>query len=130
MILVKNYLPSLLIFMNLLMLNKLFANVVKLFHLEIIIKLQILKDIQRVKIVIFFVNNQPCIKTQQYFSCENLVGGDITIHIIPQDVVYFLGIQSYSNLNSNLILLDNESFFIYNYFNMPNTQNLLSRIFN
>ena len=78
----------------------------------------------------FFVNNQPCIKTQQYFSCENLVGGDITIHIIPQDVVYFLGIQSYSNLNSNLILLDNESFFIYNYFNMPNTQNLLSRIFN
>ena len=49
----QNYLPSLLIFMNLLMLNKLFANVVKLFHLEIIIKLQILKDIQRVKIVIF-----------------------------------------------------------------------------
>ena len=37
--------------------------------------------------------------SQRYFPCKNLAGGDITLHIIPREVVYFLGIRSYSNIN-------------------------------
>ena len=54
--------------------------------------------------------------SQRYFSCENLAGGDITIHITPQEVVYFLGIRSYSNINPCLIAVDDETFLIYNHF--------------
>ncbi|CAG8799980.1 10813_t:CDS:2, partial [Gigaspora rosea] len=34
------------------------------------------------------------------FSCENLVGGKIAIHITLQEVVYFLGIRSYTDLDT------------------------------
>lgn len=70
--------------------------------------------------------------SQRYFSCENFAG-DITIHITPREVVYFLGIRSYSNINDInpcLIAVDDETFLIYNHFSMSSTQNFLLNIFN
>ncbi len=71
--------------------------------------------------------------SQRYFSCENFAGGDITIHITPREVVYFLGIRFYSNIddiNPCLIAVDDETFLIYNHFSMSSTQNFLLNIFN
>jgi hypothetical protein len=68
--------------------------------------------------------------SQRYFSCENLAGGDITIHITPREVIYYLGIRSYFNVSPYLIAVDDETSLIYNHFNMPSTQSFLSSIFN
>ena len=60
-------------------------------------------------------------------------GGDITIHTTPREVVYFLGIRSYSNINDInpcLIAVDDETFLIYTHFSMSSTQNFLVNIFN
>ena len=51
--------------------------------------------------------------SQRYFSCENLAGRDITIHITPQEVVYLLGVCFYSHINDInpcLIAVDDETF--------------------
>lgn len=66
----------------------------------------------------------------RFFSCENLAGGDLTIHISPHEVIYFLGICSYINVNSNLISVDDITLSIYDYFNMPSSYNYLLKIFN
>ena len=63
------------------------------------------------------------------FSYENSVGGNIIIHIIPREVVYFLGMHSYT-INDNLITVNNETISIYNFFNMPSSQNFLLKNFN
>ncbi|CAG8851073.1 19244_t:CDS:1, partial [Racocetra persica] len=64
--------------------------------------------------------------TNRIFSCENLVGGKIAIHITPQEVVYFLGVHSYANLDTynNLISVDDDTISIYNFFNLPSSHEL------
>ena len=54
--------------------------------------------------------------TYRFFSCENSIGGDITIHITPHEVIYFLGIRSYTNVGINLISVDDETISIYEFF--------------
>ena len=64
-------------------------------------------------------------------SCD--CAGDITIHITPREVVYFLGIRFYSNINGInpcLIAVGDETFLIYKHFSMSSTQNFLLNIFN
>ena len=68
--------------------------------------------------------------SHHFFSCENSVGGNITIHITPYEVVYFLGTCSYINVNDNLISVNDETISIYNFFNMSSSREFLLKIFN
>ena len=68
--------------------------------------------------------------THRFFTCENSVGGKITIHITPREVVYFLGIRSYTKVEDYLVSVDDETISIYDYFNMPSSQEILLKIFN
>ena len=142
MIHAKNILLHTLTFKNLSMLKKLFVNVVKLFHLESIIKClgKVITFYEKMWARTFVGRKASRIfrsfiiyfyfpVSQRYFSCENLAGRDITIHITPWEVVYFLGICSYSNINTCLIAVDDETF-LYNHFSQSSTQNFLLNIFN
>ncbi len=68
--------------------------------------------------------------SHHFFSYENSVGGNITIHITPYKVVYFLGTCSYINVNDNLISVNDETISIYNFFNMSSSREFLLKIFN
>ena len=104
----KNVLLHTLTLKNLSMLKKLFVNVVKLFHLESIIKClgKVITFYEKcgqghswVEKPAGFLDHLSYISikaylpvSQRYFSCENT-------HITPREVVYFLGIHSYANIN-------------------------------
>ena len=70
--------------------------------------------------------------SRRLFSCENSAGGNITIHITPHEVIYFLGARSFTKVNDNygsLISVDDETISIYDFFNMPSVHESLLKIF-
>ena len=67
-----------------------------------------------------------------FFSCENSIGRNITIHITPHEIVYFLGTRSFTKVNDNydsLISVDDETISIYDFFNAPSIHEFLLKIF-
>ena len=67
-----------------------------------------------------------------FFSCENSIGRNITIHITPHEIVYFLSTRSFIKVNDNydsLISVDDETISIYDFFNAPSIHEFLLKIF-
>ena len=70
--------------------------------------------------------------SRRFFSCENSLGGNITIHITPREVVYYLGLRSFTKVNDNydsLISIDDETISIYDFFNTSSIRESLLKIF-
>ena len=47
--------------------------------------------------------------SHRFFSRKNLKGEKITIHITPHEIVYSLGICSYTKVHDDLVLVNDET---------------------